>query len=380
MTFEAVFWAAVGLAAYNLVLFPAAVVVLSHVVGRRTRTRPEYTPVVTVLVTAYNEERHIETKLANTIALDYPADRMEILVALDGCRDHTRSLVEKCGDPRVRVLDYPERRGKTPVQNDASREARGEVIFYTDATVTHPPDALRKLVARCADPGVGCVTGAVSFENTSGATREGVATRLEYEQYVRGRLGLLYSMLGATGAIYAMPKRAIREVPQGLTHDFCAPLLALMEGLRTVYEPAAMAYVSRPVGDADELRRRTRITVQGLTAVFGLRGALDVFRHPKLALALISMRLLKWLNPVFFIAAFLANLALLERPFYRVTLLVQVGFLVLAAAGAIWRRHGRPPRVLSIPFYFCLLNVSALRGLWKYLRGERLVAWEPTSR
>jgi len=380
MIAEIVFWSAVVLAAYNLVLFPAIVVALSYVFGRPVRKDSTYTPLATVLITAHNEEKHIEEKLANTAAFDYPASSLEILVALDGCTDRTRERVECAGDARVRVLDYRERRGKTPVQNDASREARGEVIFYTDATVMHPPDALRKLAAACADPRVGCVTGSVSFHDTSGATREGVATRLEYEQFVRGRLGVLYSMLGATGAIYMMPKRAVREVPLGLTHDFCAPLLALMEGSRTVYEPAAHAFVKRPVGDSDELRRRTRITVQGLTAVFGLRGALDVVRHPALALTMISMRLLKWLNPIFFLAALAANIALAGNPFYRVTLALQLVFYGLAALGGVWRHHGRLPRIVSVPFYFCLLNVSALRGIWKYARGERLVVWEPTSR
>jgi cellulose synthase/poly-beta-1,6-N-acetylglucosamine synthase-like glycosyltransferase len=380
MMAEIVFWSAVGLAAYNLVLFPAFVIVSSYLFGRPVRKDAAHTPFATVLITAHNEEKHIGEKLANTAAFDYPSSSWEILVALDGCTDRTRARIDAAADPRVRVLDYPERRGKTPVQNDASREARGEVIFYTDATVMHPPDALRRLAATCADPRVGCVTGSVSFQETSGATREGVATRLEYEQFVRGRLGILYSMLGATGAIYMMPKRAVREVPLGLTHDFCAPLLALMEGLRTVYEPAALATVRRPVGDSDELRRRTRITVQGLTAVFGLRGALDVVRHPALALTMISMRLLKWLNPIFFLAAFCANIALAERPFYRVTLGLQLAFYGLAALGGLLQRHGKPPRVVSVPFYFCLLNVSALRGIWKFARGERLVVWEPTSR
>lgn len=378
---DLVFWLALGLAVYQMALFPVIVIALSYVVGKPIRRDPAHEPTLTILITAHNEERHIRAKMANTLALDYPPEKTEILVALDGCTDRTRTIVEQeFPDPRVRILDYPERRGKTPVQNDACREASGEIVFLTDATVTHEPDCARKLVSACADPSVGCVSGAVTFSATSGATRHGVSTRLSYEQFVRGRLGILYSMLGATGANYAMRRSCIEEVPRGITHDFAAPVLALMRGYRTVYEPDALCNVARPLGDGDELNRRARLTVHGLNSVLNLPGALDVVHHPVLALVMVSARLLKWFIPVLLLVALGSNLLLLDQPIYRVTLGAQALFYGLAALGGIWRRRGRPPFFLSVPFYFCLLNLAALKGLWQYARGERLVIWSATRR
>lgn len=376
---EVAFWVSISLVLYNLIGFPVIIVLLSFILSRPVKKNADYLPPLTVLITAHNEEKSIRAKLENTLAFDYPAEKLEILLALDGCTDATANIAREFGE-RVRVLDYPERRGKTPVQNDAAKEATGEVIYFTDATAMHNPGAPRAIVANCADASVGCVTGLVEFSATRKRGSEGVSARLGYEHYIRDRAGRLFSMLGASGCNYGMPKRYVRHVGGGLTHDYAAPLLALLEGKRTVFEPEALAIVERPLGGRDEFKRRARIATQGLTAVFGIPAALNPIRHPFLSLTIISMRLLKWHIPVFLIVALVSNVFLLGSLFYDVTMGLQLLVAALALVGAVWRRSGTPPAVVSIAFYFYLLNLSALRGIWDFLRRERYVVWEATSR
>jgi glycosyltransferase involved in cell wall biosynthesis len=377
---DLVFCACASLILYNLVVFPFVVIALSFPLGRPVRKSGSCLPTLTVLITAHNEEKHIRRKLANTLALDYPPDLMEILVALDGCTDRTAEIARSFADPRIRVLDYSVRRGKTAVQNDGTVEAKGEIILYTDATALLNPEAARELVANLADPGVACATGWVYYPQARNAIRAGAYTRGAYELFLRRRIGLLYSMLGAAGAIMAMPKRFVKPVDGGLNHDYAAPILALMEGRRTVYEPAAKAIIARPISDVDELALRTRVAAQGLRCIFEMPRTLDPLRHPVLSFMIISMRLLKWLLPLLFLAAFVSNLFLLTRPFYRATLAVQLLVALLAAVGAIWHRKQTPPAVFSVPFYFFILNISALRGLWLYAKRETFTTWQATSR
>lgn len=370
------FWSSAVILAYAHVLFPATLRLLAPIL-RRAVGRAEHLPGVTVVVCASNEEKHIRAKIDDCLRLDYPSDRLEILVVSDGSTDGTDAILAAIDDPRVRVHRIPERGGKTAAQNEAAARARHEVLFFTDATTLHPPNTLRLLLRSLADTSVGCVTGKPVFRRDAGAVSRGLETRAVMEMGMRGALGEIFSLLGTQDCIYAVPKALYRPVRPDLDSGFVGPLLILEQGRRTVYEPDALAFVDRPPpGLGSEFARRSRIVLRGMRGLVSLRRLMNPLRHPFLALALVSTRLLRWLTPVFLTTLLGANLALLDRPFYRATLLLQALFYAAAAAGAFLAARGRSGGpLLALPFYFCLLAAAAAAGLARLLRGDTGQVW-----
>ena len=371
------FWLAAAALAAGHVLVPLALRALRSFLRRPVDKRP-IEPSVSIVISAFNEERHIAAKIADCLRFDYPPSRLEILVISDGSTDRTNALLAPVRDPRVRVHLLPERLGKANAQNVGASLARNEVLFFTDATTTHPPDVLRRLLPSLADPGVGCASGRPVFRTDSGGVSRGAETRFAFEMQSRDALGAIYSLLGAQDCVYAVPRALYREVRPDLDGGFVGPLLILEAGRRTVYEPEALAYVERPAPDIrSEFARRSRIVLRGMRGILALRRLLNPFRHPALAGALVFTRLLRWLTPIFLVVLLAANLALLDRPFFRFALAAQGGFYALAAGG--WFAHrARIPlgAVVSLPFYFCLLSASATAGLWRLVRGETGQTWQ----
>ena len=370
------FWSCAALLVYAHAMFPALLRLCAPLL-RRPVVRAEHLPGVTLVVSAFNEEKHIRAKIEDCLRLDYPADRLEILVVSDGSTDRTDAILATMTDPRVRTHRLPERGGKAAAQNAAAALARHEVLFFTDATTMHPPDTLRILLRNLADPSVGCVTGRPVFRRDEGAVSRGLEARFALEMGMRGALGEVYSLLGAQDCVYAVPRAYYRPVRPDLDGGFVGPLLVLEAGRRTVYEPDALAYVDRPPpGLRSEFARRSRIVLRGLRGLLHLRRLMNPLRRPFLALALLSTRLLRWLTPLFLLVLLAANLALLDRPFYRVTLLLQALFYAAAAAGAFLASRGRSGGpALALPFYFCLLAAAAAAGIARLARGETGQVW-----
>ena len=373
-----VFWASVALLLYVHLIVPALLRALAAFRRRKPSRTPEGDPpTVTVVIAARNEEKHIRAKIENTLALDYPPDRLEVLVISDASTDGTAAAVRSCPDPRVRLHEMAERAGKTQAQNLSATLAKHEVLFFTDATTMHPPEALRHLVRGLGDPAVGCVTGRVVFRRAERAVSQGLEGRFAFEMGSRSALGEVYSLLGAQDCVYAVPRGTYLPVRGDLDGGFVGPLLLLEQGLRTVYEPAALALVDRPPPElGTEFARRSRIVLGGLLSTLSVGRLLNPLRHPRLAWALWSTRLLRWLTPVFMVTALCANLALLDRPLYRWVLALQGLFYLLAVLGALLARSGRgAPAFIALPFYFCLLAAAAAVGLGRLLRGETGQVW-----
>jgi len=373
----ALFWTAALALAAGHVLVPLALRGLRPWY-RRPVHKQAIAPSVSVVISASNEERHIAAKIEDCLRFDHPADRLEILVISDGSTDRTNAILATVRDPRVRVHVLPERLGKANAQNVGAGLARHAVLFFTDATTTHPPDVLRRLLPNLADPGVGCASGRPIFRTDAGGVSRGAEARFAFEMQSRDALGSIYSLLGAQDCVYAVPKALYRPVRPDLDSGFVGPLLILEAGHRTVYEPEALAFVERPAPDiGSEFARRSRIVLRGLRGVLALRRLMNPFAHPALASALLFTRLLRWLTPVFLLLLAGSNLALLDRPFYRLALLVQAVFYVLALAGYLAHRARLAlPSALALPFYFCLLAASAAAGLWRLLSGETGQTWQ----
>jgi cellulose synthase/poly-beta-1,6-N-acetylglucosamine synthase-like glycosyltransferase len=366
---KALFWLAGGALLWTHAGYPLAAAALARARGRPIR-KEERTPSVSVIVAAHDEEAVIERRLANLLALDYPPDLLEILVASDASTDGTDELVEAIAarDGRVRLVPCP-RGGKVAAQDRAVRESRGEIAAFSDANATWAPDALRKLVRSFADPEVAYVCGQLRLQEAEGTNREGFYWR--YETWLREQESALGSVTGGNGSIYAVRRADYLEVDPRFGHDLSFPYKLTQLGRRSVYEPEAHAFEKPSRHLEDEYRRKVRMFEHGwlmmLTGRF-LRGQTPLF-----VLQLVSHRVLRYGSGILHLAFLTASLMLAGRGHpYRTALAAQVAALGLVAAG----RLRVPLPGAAVAYYYALVSWATAVALVRYLRFGVPAVWD----
>ena len=375
--FKILFWASLATQIYVFLGFIVILWLFSKF-KQRPVLKSDVTPSISVIICAFNEEKHIRQKIANCQEFDYPKDRMEIIAISDGSGDGTYRILEEMQSSLINVYRMPTQQGKTACQNFAATVANNEVLFFTDATVMHPPHALRLLVRSLNDPSVGCVTGKPVFKKDSGPVSKGLSKRDSYEFYLRDKLAAVATLFGAQDCMYVIPRALYTPVRPDLDGGFVGPLQLLERGYRTVYEPEALAFVNRRAPNlTDEFSRRSRIALRGMRGLLHMRHLMNPFRYGFVAVALISTRLLRWLTPLFLIVTFVSNLILAASSFYLFTLLLQVAFYATALFAFLIVQNGsRLVFPFYVPLYFCVLACSALIGLKRLLAGESGQVWQ----
>jgi hypothetical protein len=366
---RALFWISSALLVWTQAAYAPALALL-----RRLKGSPPVTPAgdvghphVSVVVAAYNEEAVIAAKVANALALDWPRDRLEVIVAVDGAGDATAARAREAGADQV--LELP-RGGKIRAQDAAVRAARGTLIAFGDANALWEPDALQQLVAPFAEPNVGYVCGRVEFTNEAGTNQEGVYWR--YEMWLRAQESALASVTGGNGAIYAVRREAYVEVDPIMGHDLSFPFRMVKNGWRAVYQPAARASEKMVPSIEGEWARKRRMMSHGWPIV--VKGGLSDLRGypPLYALMIVSHRLLRYGTPVLHVITALATLALFGRArIYRLAALAQAALLVAALAGG--RSSARP---LLVARYYVLTTASLAAGLYDWLRHGTPAGWD----
>jgi poly-beta-1,6-N-acetyl-D-glucosamine synthase len=375
-----IFATAVGLIAYTFVGYPAIVAALARMRPRPVRADAAHEPTVSIVIAAFNEADVIAARLQNCFALDYPRDRLEVLVVADGSDDATVEVARSFDG--VRVLHRAERRGKLAAMNRAAAVARGDVLVFSDANNHYDRGALRSLVAPFADPEVGCVTGAKHIDAGSGRAldrAEGLYWRYE------SRLKLWESQIGSVtavaGEILAFRSEAFPAVPAGtITEDFVQALHAAAAGWRVVYVPEAVSLERASATIGDESVRRSRLVTGRVQALARLLPAL-ARRDPLLACAVVSHKGLRPLVPFALMAAAASSVPIAaRRRWARAAVAAQAGFYAAAATGRQLERHGRRSRVLYLPYYFCRMNLATLTGIWRFVTGRHDAVWSRVRR
>jgi len=374
---QVIFWVAVTGLVYVYAGYPAIARVWAALAGRAVRRGPVQ-PTVTVVITAYNEERGIAAKLHNVAALRYPAGLLDVIVASDGSTDRTDDIVRGFRESPVTLLRVEGRRGKTACQNAAAEAAGGEVLLFTDATTRIEADALAAMVENFADPDVGCVAGSLVYEaKGDDLTSRGGTSYWSYELGLRQAESALGSLVGVSGCLYAVRRSAYRPIRPDLISDFVVAFRMREQGLRTVLEPRGVCFEETHDRGSQELRMRVRVAIRSLHALVIERRFLDPFRYGRFAWQLWSHKALRYTSPLLGILALGANAALLPRPLYVLTIGVQVVVLGLGALGWVLHGSGRQAAVLEKPYYFLLTNAASMVAMAKYLRGERAITWTP---
>jgi cellulose synthase/poly-beta-1,6-N-acetylglucosamine synthase-like glycosyltransferase len=372
------FWVALALIGYTYLIFPAMVFVRG-LLSRRPYRAVDITPPVSMIVAAYNEARNIGPKLENALSLDYPRDRLELIVASDGSDDGTNDIVLGYAEHGVELLALP-RLGKIGALNRAVDASTGDILVFSDANSMFSPDALRNLVRPFADPEVGGVAGNQCYLVQGNFRSNGSSERLYWglDRKLKSLQSWSGNTISATGAIYAVRRSLFQAVPPGVTDDFVISTRVIAQGYRLVFAPDAIAYESAAESSGVEFGRKVRVITQGLHAVVVMRELLNPFRHGFYAIQLFSHKVLRRLMFAPFLVILLTNPFLLDEEalFYRVTFLTQVMFYGCAVAGVVFagRRLGRL-KVFSIPYYFCMVYLAALIATWNVVRGRRITSW-----
>lgn len=367
------FWSAAALLAYALFGFPLYTLWRGLVARRPVRATP-ISPSLSFIIAAYNEADVIVAKLQNTLALEYPPEQLEIIVASDGSDDGTDQLVAALADDRIRLLSLP-RQGKNSALNAAVAQANGEILVFSDADSMLVPDALRHLLAPFADAKVGGVGGDYRY---AAQAAEGIGERT-YWNYDR-RLKALQSQAGSisntTGQIFAVRRELFEAVPPGVTDDAFISRTVLQRHRRVVFAPEAIAY--GPVADdAGEFRRKVRVSTRGLNGIWQQRSLLNPFRYGWLSWQLFSHKVLRRLLALPLFALFASSLFLWRTaPFYRLVALAQLLFHGLALFGyLLQRKQARKVKLASLARHFDMVNLAALIGAINVMRGERYDVW-----
>jgi cellulose synthase/poly-beta-1,6-N-acetylglucosamine synthase-like glycosyltransferase len=378
MMLEVVFIAAIFLIAYAYCGYPLTVWALSRLFPRLVR-RAEITPRVSMIIAAHNEERDIARKLENTFALDYPASRLEVIVASDCSTDRTDEIVQGYAGRGVLLYRQAERCGKTVAQRRAVKMASGEILVFCDATTANAPDALRKLVRAFADPEVGCVAGQLVYmDEDATAVGQGCQSYWSYEKFIKSCESRLGSLIGVSGCLYAVRRSHFAMLTQDLIDDFVIATEMRLRGLRTVYEPEAVAAEKTNKRGRDEFRMRVRVIEQTLTALHRYRAVLNPWRHGLFAFQMLGHKVLRYCVPPLLLIALASNALLLERgEIYQYAFLAQAALYGSALAGWIADRLKLRVGPLALPYYFVLANTASLIGTLKFLTGGGHVVWTP---
>jgi len=343
----------------------------------------DHAPAVTLLIAAYNERDVIGRKLENSLALDYPAGLVQIVVAADGSTDDTPALARRYADRGVEVSFSPERRGKVAAINRAMQAARGEVVVFSDANNDYDPTALRELVRPFADPGVGGVVGSKRVAAGDGSLGEAEGLYWRYESFIRSRESDLGSCTGAVGEIFAIRRSLFEPPPEGIIcDDFYIATRLLRGGHRVVYRPGARSTERVSPSAEDEVKRRANIVAGRYQAIL-LAHHLLPFRHPMLVWQIVSHKFLRPLVPFAMIGAAVSNVVLAwdGAPRYRALLIGQAAFYAIASAGRRLGQGGRLGRLLYLPTFLVDSNMAALAGLSRFLvRRRTMHLWDRVAR
>ena len=375
---EMVFWLSALALLYTYAGYPVLLAMVSAVRPRKIR-RGDCEPTVSVIITAYNEERDLTAKLENTLALDYPPELLEIIVASDCSTDRTDEIARAFAARGVRLVRQQQRLGKTAAQNMAVAEACGEIILFSDATSLYEPNVLRMMMPSFADSTVGCVAGRLIYvDPMDSRVGRGARSYWSYETFLKKHESRIFSLIGASGCLYAVRRSAYVTLYPEACSDFIIATKMVEQNLRAIYEPNAVCTEETNRQSDKELKMRVRVIAQTFSDLWRHREMMNPFRSGFYAVQLLSHKVMRYLVPFFLMAILGASAVLARHSFlYLIALGAQLLGYLSALGAWMFERAGVRSRMLALPQYFVLANVASLMACYQFLRGERYAHWEP---
>jgi cellulose synthase/poly-beta-1,6-N-acetylglucosamine synthase-like glycosyltransferase len=375
---EIFFWVSVIGIGFAYFGYGALLWALSKIWTRRGIKDQSHAPSVTFIIAAHNEERSIEGKLRNVLGLDYPRDRLEVIVGSDASSDGTDEIVRRWAGEGVQLLRMADRPGKTAVQNACAEKARGEVLVFTDATTVLDQASLRHLLANFADPEVGCVGARLIYQNAGNSqVGKGGVSYWGYETQIKLWESELNSLIGVSGCYYAVRAAIYQPIPPNLISDFVVALDTVRKGYRVRFEPKALCYEQTLADASEEIAMRIRVAVRTYCALWVRRTLLNPFRYGFFSFQLFAHKILRYLVGPLALVAFLSNMLLIDSPMYLSFFVAQLVFYAAAAVGFFEYKTKGTLGLMSRPYYLIVVNYAAMVALARFLRGQTVVIWTP---
>lgn len=372
MVVEIIFWISFLLLFYTFIAYPLGIRMLAAIVGKRTQQDKAFLPSVSIILSVYNEEEVIEAKIANFLAIDYPEEKLEMIIVSDCCSDRTDELIQKHVSQRIHLVVQTERSGKTKNLNKGVTKAQGEVVVFTDANSMFDKNALKKLVSHFFDPTIGLVSGKSVYFDDKGYTTSGGAYR-RYEDFIKDSESRLGGIIGADGAIYALRKYHYTPLLPEYINDFIHTSQVILAGAKAINDSQAICREKVKEVGHDELQRQTRIMSQSW--LIFLSQFWPLFRKGKLIYLwqFISHKFLRWLTFPLIMLLFGTSFCLMKDDiFYQTVFVSQLFFFLSVALGSQMEC-----KVFRIPYFFTLLHYAAMLGLIKLLTGTNYTIWNP---
>jgi len=381
-----IFWTGLFVVGFTYVGYGVIIYILSVVRNRSTLPpQPdENVPEVTLLIAAYNEELYIEHKIQNTLALNYPPDRLQVFVVTDGSTDRTPELV---GQHRsVKLFHEPGRKGKIHAVNRVMKFVSTPIVIFCDANTDLNADAIKNIVRHYQDPSIGGVAGEKRIfskekDNASGA---GEGLYWKYESFLKRKDAEVYSVVGAAGELFSVRTELYEEPDENMIiEDFYLSLRITAKGYRFAYEPDAFAIETASASVREEWKRKVRISAGAFQAMLKLTDLLNPFRYGILSFQYVCHRVFRWtIAPLFLPLILLSNIILAWEglPFYRLILALQLSFYGLAALGYLLRDKKISIKGFFVPYYFTVMNLSVYAGFIRFTKGQQSVLWDKAQR
>lgn len=376
-----IFWVSISLVLYTYFIYPLILMLLRLLKSRITVEEKDFYPSVSLIISAYNEEKVLEAKIINCLQLSYPKDRLEIIIGSDGSTDRTETIANKYIEQGVRFLDFSRRTGKVNVLNNIIPQAKGGIIVLSDANTIYEPNSIQELVKHFINPRIGCVCGKLILkkpDTSYGGEFEGIYWKYEsFLKRLEGRMGFL---LGANGGIYAIRKNLFEIIPTNtIVEDFVIPMKILENGYKIIYEPEAVAFEETSKSIAEEIKRKIRIGAGAYQAILLTIPMLNIFRgFPSFAYW--SHKVIRWFVPFLLIFLLLFNILLIKESRYLYLFILQcIGYLG-AFTGYLLNKNKIQLKLFTPLYYFVAMNVALLIGFFRFIMGLQSVTWERVDR
>ncbi len=375
---EWIFWGSMVFIFYAYAGYLLALLALSCF-----RNRPvlvgDIQPMVSFVITAYNEDARIKEKIENSLQQQYPRERFEIVVASDCSSDRTDDVVRSYAASGVRLVRATERRGKEAAQKLAVSQTNGEILVFSDVATTLPPNGIANIVKSFNDPTVGCVSSVDQFVDAQG-NLSGEGAYVKYEMLLRQLETQVNTLVGLSGSFFAARRMVCSPWADDLQSDFNTLLNSMKAGLRGVSDSESVGYYKNLTDEKKEYQRKVRTVLRGIAVLMRSLPMLNPFRYGIFAWQLFSHKLCRWLVPFAMIFALVSNIVLAaQSALYRILLVGHVLFYLTAAAyaGCSWMPKSN---LFRLPSFFVLVNLSILDAWMRYWRGDRVFRWEPSKR
>jgi len=376
---QIIFWTSIFFIFYAYLGYPLLLVAFS-VFRKKPVKKGNITPSVSIIITAYNEALQIREKITNTIQLDYPKDRLEIIVASDCSSDGTDEIVKSFEPEGVRLVRAPERKGKEAAQKLAVDSASGEIFAFSDVATMLPSDGIANIVKNFHDPTVGCVSSEDRLVDPGGKI-SGEGAYVKYEMFIRKLETNGGTMVGLSGSFFAARREVCQDWAVDLQSDFNTLLNTVKKGLRGVSDPDSVGYYKNIVDESKEFERKVRTVLRGIVVFMETLPMLNPFRYGLFSWQLFSHKLCRWLVPFAMILVFSSNVCLIysKPPFYFYIFVLQLAFYMIACGG-IWTNLFVRNHITRNSSFLVLVNLAILRAWYQYAQGARIVSWKPSTR